>query len=102
MAASFHIPAPSPLDMSSSNLAESWKKFKQRYENFELATGIASKGDGQRVATILSVIGQEAVDTYNTFVWAEAADNKKIAKVIEKKEEWHEERTFRGCCTNSI
>ena len=84
--AAFTIPAPAPLDMASSNLAENWKKFKQRYKNFELATGIASKTDAQRVATILSVIGQEAVDVYNTFTWAEAGDSTKIAKVTDKFE----------------
>ena len=79
--AAFTIPAQAPLDMASSNLAENWKTFKQRYKNFELATGIA-----YRVATILSVIGQEAVDVYNTFTWAEAGDNTKIAKVTDKFE----------------
>ena len=83
MAASFNIPAPALLDMSSSNLVENWKKIKQRIENFELATGITSNWDDQRVATFLSVIGQEAVDTYNTFVWPEAEDGKKIDKVKE-------------------
>ena len=84
--AAFTIPAPAPLDMASSNLAENWKKFKQRYNNFELATGIASKTNAERVATILSVIGQEAVDVYNTFTWAEAGDSTKIAKVTDKFE----------------
>jgi hypothetical protein len=37
-----------------------------------------------RVATFLTVIGEEAIDVYNTLNWATEGDNLKIARVLEK------------------
>ena len=59
--------SPEPLQLSIGNSSQNWKGFKQKWSNYELATGIAKKGDAIRVATILTVIGDEALDVYNTF-----------------------------------
>lgn len=84
--ATFTIPPPPPLDIDSSSLATSFKKFKQAFTNFELATGIATRDNSLRVATLLAVIGQPAVDLYNTFTWANEADAKTYQKVIDQFE----------------
>ncbi|CAB4044767.1 Hypothetical predicted protein, partial [Paramuricea clavata] len=47
-------------------------------------TGISEKEDATRVATLLTVIGNEALDVYDAFVWATVGDDKKIAKVLQK------------------
>jgi hypothetical protein len=60
------------------------EKFKQKWTNYEIATGVAEKENPTRVATFLTVIREEAVDVYNTFTWATAGDNLKIDKVLEK------------------
>lgn len=39
-----------------------------------------------RVATLLTVIGEDAVDVYNTLAWDEEGDELKIEKVLEKFE----------------
>ena len=82
--ATFQIPAPAPLVMSGRNLEQNWTKFIQRFQNFEIATGIKAKGDATRIATLLSVVGQDAVDTYNTFTYDAEGDDKKFDKVVEK------------------
>ena len=88
--AAYTIPAPLPLELNTGNLASNWNKFQQRYENFEIATGVNNKPDAKRVATLLSVIGQEAVDLYNSFEWDTAGDDKKFDPVIAK---------FKSFCT---
>ena len=88
--ATYTIPAPLPLELNTGNLASNWNKFHQGYENFEIATGVNNKPDATRVATLLSVIGQEAVDLYNSFKWDTAGDDKKFDPVIAK---------FKGFCT---
>ncbi len=70
--------------MADRNLAMSWKKFAQNFNNFAIATRIHDKDDTLRVATLLSVIGQGAVDTYNTFTWDEESDSHKYDKVFDK------------------
>ena len=54
------------------------------WTNYEFATGVSEKEDATRVATFLTVIGEEAVDVHNTFIWANEGDNLKKDRVLEK------------------
>ncbi len=84
MASPLGLPPPEPLKILDGNTSLKWKKFKQKWTNYEIATGVSEKEDATRVATFLTVIGEEAVDVYNTFNWATEGDNLKIARVLEK------------------
>jgi len=85
-ATSFGLPPPKPLQLQQGNTAKKWKKFKQKWSNYEIATGIAKKDKPTRVTTLLTVISKEAVDVYNTFTWDDEGDELKIEKVLEKFE----------------
>ena len=85
-AASFGLPPPEPLQLQQGNTAQKWKKFRQKWSNYEIATGVAQKDEPTRVATLLTVIGEEAVDVYNTLNWDDEGDELKIEKVLEKFE----------------
>ena len=63
-----------------------WKRFKQKWSNYEIATGVAAKESSMHVATLLMVIGEESVEVYNTFTWDSEGDALKIGKVLEKLE----------------
>jgi hypothetical protein len=65
-------------------LDEDWQVWKECWQNYELATGVAEKDDKIRVATLLAIIGKEANRVYNTFKWTEEGDKKKIDKVIKQ------------------
>ena len=80
MAMPLGLPPPEPLKILDGNTAQKWKKFKQKWDNYEVATGVAGKEQSTRVATLLTVIGEEAVDVYNTFIWDEEGDHLKVAK----------------------
>ena len=54
------------MQLHQGNTDQKWKKFKQKWNNYEIATGVAKKDKPTRVATLLTVIGEEAVDVYNT------------------------------------
>ena len=58
------FPPPEPLQLSIGNSLRNWTRFKQKWSNYELATGVADKNedDAIRVATFLTVIGDEALD----------------------------------------
>ena len=58
---------PEPLDLDSSNLANTWRQWRQRFELFSLASGLISKGAKIQAATFLHVIGPAALEVYNTF-----------------------------------
>lgn len=76
-----HLRLPEPLNLSGGNISANWKKFKQKYVNYEIATGISSKDSATRVATLLTVIGNDAIDVFNTLTWDEEGDDKKIEKI---------------------
>ena len=87
MAMQLGLPPPEPLNLSGGNISANWKKFKQKYTNYEIVTGISSKDSSTRVATLLTVIGNDAIDVFNTPTWDEEGDDKKIEKVLLKFEE---------------
>ena len=64
MAARRLLNPPDHLQLSSGNVSQNWKRFKQKWSNYELAIGTARKEDPIRVATCLTVIGDEALDVY--------------------------------------
>ena len=78
------LPPPEALKLSGGNISANWKKFKQKYTNYEIATGISSKDSATRVATLLTVISNDAIDVFNTLTWDKEGDGKKIEKVLLK------------------
>ncbi|XP_068726162.1 phosphatidylinositol phosphatase PTPRQ-like [Montipora capricornis] len=80
MAMHFGLLPPEPFDLSGGNISENWKKFKQKFTNYEIATGINKKESATRVATLLTVIGNDAIDVFNTITWDAEGDDTKIDK----------------------
>ena len=61
---------PQPLDLTG-NVAEHWKRFKQAFEIYKIASGLDDKGKDVQSMTLLHVIGPEAIEIYNTFEWSD-------------------------------
>ena len=74
---------PSALCLTG-NLSENWRRFKQQFEIYMTATGIAEKENSIKSSTFLHVIGPESLEIYNTFTWATDGDNMKLDKIMEK------------------
>ena len=66
--ANLHPPKPLTID---DNLASSWKQWRKIWVRlrYEIATGINKQDGLVRVATLLSVIGEDAAKVYDTFTW---------------------------------
>ena len=77
---SIAIPPPGPLQLTATG----WQDFNFKWTNYELATGLADEADGKRVATLLSVVGDDAIRIYRTFQFADKGDATKLDKVLEK------------------
>ena len=60
MAANYMLPPPAPLEIHDTQAAEKLKRFKRAWENYSLATGLNGKEECVQVATLLTVIGEEA------------------------------------------
>ena len=80
-----NLPVPSRLDMSG-NIAENWKKWKQVWDSFEIASRLNQQENKYRVATFITCIGSEALEVYNGLPF-EAKENKQVmSKVLELME----------------
>ena len=84
MASRYNLPPPEPLEIHGVNAAERWKKFKRAWNNYSIAIEVNTKSEQVQVATLLTVIGEEAREVFATFAWESEGDEKKIATVLDK------------------
>ena len=73
---------PEALNLNG-NIAENWRRWKQRFDIFSLASGLSEKDAGVQAATFLHVAGPEALEVYNTFSWPNPDDRSKVDKIME-------------------
>ena len=87
-----NIPPPKPL-VFDDNIAISWKTWQKAWKRFEIATGVDKQDGVVRVSTLLSIIGEDGVKTFDTFTWAEGESEDNIDHVLKKFDEHCEPRT---------
>ena len=89
MAKNLHPPEKLLL---TGNLKDNFRKFKQQFEIYITAAGISNSTENIKCATLLHVIGPDAIEIFNTFRWDEEGDNegddKKMSKVLSKFEKY--------------
>ena len=67
--------------------------FRLAWENYALATELNKKAQPVQVATLMTVIGEDAREVCSTFTdWAQEGDDQKIAPVLKKLGEYCEPR----------
>lgn len=76
---------PAALQLTG-NVAENWKRFKQRFELYLAAIGADEKSAKMKASVFLHVVGDEALEVYNNFTFATEADKMKLPKIMEKFE----------------
>ena len=88
----YTLPPPPALEIHDLQAAEKWKKFKLAWDNYSLATELNDKSEAIQVATLLTVIGEEAREVFSTFAWTTAGNSAKIGPVLTKFEEYCQPR----------
>ena len=53
----------------TGHLAEHWRKFKQEFKLYLIATGLGNKSEEQKIALLLHVAKLSAIELYNTFTF---------------------------------
>ena len=79
---------PEHLSLTGRNLAMAWKKWRQRFEIYRVASGLTSQGDPVQTSVFLHSIGPEALDVYNTFVFGPEESKDKLEDVMKRFEEY--------------
>ena len=78
---------PGPLSFEG-NIADKWKKWRQEFEFFLVATESDAKSDKIKSSILLACIGQRGRDIYNTFTFTSADDKLKLLPILAKFEEY--------------
>ncbi|XP_030854482.1 uncharacterized protein K02A2.6-like [Strongylocentrotus purpuratus] len=81
-----NLSQPPPLDFKG-NMSENWRRFKQKFTLYNVASGMSEKDEKLQTSMLLHVIGDAALELYNTFVFAEG-ESMKLEKVLNKYEEY--------------
>ena len=64
MATTVSYRIPDPLRVNGSNVADDWRRFREQYENYEIASDLSDKSQEKRAAVFLTSIGNDAYDVY--------------------------------------
>ncbi len=51
-----NLRVPEPLRVSGSNVADDWRRFRDQFENYELAVDLANASQEKRAAIFLTSI----------------------------------------------
>lgn len=88
------LKAPEPL-RTTGDLRKNWQLFKQRFEIFLTASETAEKPrpESTKAALLLSVAGEEAIEVFNTFTFAEGESNSDYATVVKKFDEYCDDQS---------
>lgn len=81
------IAPPKPL-VTSGNIVENWKQFKQVWNNYSIITGLSTHTEDYRVALFLHCLGPEALKIYNGMQFADETERKTLSKIVEKFDEF--------------
>ncbi len=71
----------------TGNVDCEWRTFKQRFTLYLQALGLDTKPDARKIALLLTVVGPQAVEVFNTFVYADGEDKDKYDTVVQKFDE---------------
>ena len=80
------VKPPEPLNWTG-NVDCEWRTFKQRFNLYLQALGLDTKPDARKIALLLTVAGPQAVEVFNTFVFAGRDHHEQFDRVVEKFDE---------------
>ena len=70
------------------NVRENWRRWRQEFELYLVATESDKKSEKIKSSILLTCIGKDAREVYNTFTFAEPDDNMKVGHILEKFTEY--------------
>lgn len=80
-----HSKAPSEFHFIG-DVASNWRLWKQKFELYLLASDKVGKTDKVKIAVLLNLLGDEALQVYNTFEYDAGEDSNKLETVLDKFE----------------
>ena len=72
------------LNQAKYRLAENWRRFKQKYDIFVVASGYEKMSNKEKCCMLLNLAGEQAIEVYNTFTYEEKKEQDDPAVLIQK------------------
>src|SRR3989442_2249563 len=76
------IPLPPALKLRTGEIAVNWNRFKSMWSNYEMATDLTAESKEKRTAVLLTCIGSEAYDVFQSMVFTQEDYRQDIDHVI--------------------
>lgn len=73
---------------STPNMAANWRKFKQQFQLYLLVIGVDEKSAKTKASVFLHLVGDDALEVYNSFCFQAQADKMQLDKIHEMFEEY--------------
>ena len=82
------IQPPGKLNITTGPIAETWKTWKQVWNNYSVISSLATCPEEFRVALFLHCIGPDALKVYNGLPFATKDERRKLDTIIERFDEY--------------
>ena len=80
------IVPPRPLELAG-NVGANWKDWRNKFKVYLVAMDYEGKSSRVKTGMLLNTIGDDAIDLFEGFEWADEADRWTLERVFEKFEE---------------
>jgi hypothetical protein len=70
------------------NVAENWKRFKQKFEIFVIASGYEKKSNKEKCCMLLNLAREQAIEVFNTFTFEEGEKDDDPEVLMRKFEDY--------------
>ena len=77
---------PQPLNVTNTNIAENWRLFRQKWQNYAIITNLNNQPRQYQVALFLHTVGDEALKVYNGFKFDTADKARTVNEIVQKFE----------------
>ena len=77
-----NVPFPSKLK-TNRNMASNWKRFRQMWSNYEIASRLVKQPKEERTATLLTCLGADVLEIVDGLNFANDEEHKDIDVVLE-------------------
>ncbi|UYV74963.1 K02A2.6-like [Cordylochernes scorpioides] len=82
-----NLPPPSAFTIDQND-PNKWPKWRKKFENYIIASDLDSKTIQQQRAILLHIIGDSALEIYNTFGFEENAQSPTIKDILDKYDQY--------------
>ncbi|UYV81408.1 K02A2.6-like [Cordylochernes scorpioides] len=82
-----NLPPPSAFTIDQND-PNKWPKWRKKFENYIIASDLNSKTIQQQRAILLHIIGDSALEIYNTFGFEENAQSPTIKDILDKYDQY--------------